>query len=375
MRIGIDARVLDKGITGTGRFLYNLLQEIPNVDHSNKYYVFSSRDIDIDKSFYDHIIFPKFSLIPFKIFSPFWLYKILPNLLIENNIDILFSPNILLPFKKKSHQKFITVIHDIFPFTHKEYYPLNYRIYLSIFLPKTLRVADKIITISKFSKNEIIKKFKVPDSKISIIYNCTSQIFESKNKNSAVLLKKFNDLNLPAKYLLFVGAVEKRKNIVGLINIMDKLRSSGSLLKLVSIGKPSYGYKELMNAFNVRNSYIMHMNFVDDEVLYMIYKNAFAFIFPSFFEGFGIPPLEAMRLAVPIISSNTSSMPEVVGSGGILNDPKDYDKFVLDIQRLEKDTEFYNLMKEKALKQSEKFVIRGEVKKLTDIFNNIHFQI
>jgi len=367
MRIGIDARILDKGITGTGRCLNNLLAEIPKVDHSNKYYVFSGIDLKIDKDFYNHIISPAPSL-PFKIYSPIWLHKTLPNLLTKYEIDILFSPNILLPTIKKSDIKYISVIHDVFPFTLKKYYSKSYRYYLSFFLPKTLRKSDKIITSSEYSKKEISRIFKIPQNKIEVIFSCVPSTFKPKNKNKPP--KGFIDLNQSKKYLLYVGAIEKRKNLIGLIKIFDQLKEIRSDLDLIIVGKPGYGYNDIAKKLKKREQYIKCLNFVDDELLYFLYKNAFAFIFPSFYEGFGIPPLEAMQLGIPVLSSNTSSLLEVVGDGGLLHNPDDCIGFVNDICRLEEDPKFYDLMKEKAMIQAEKFNIHKETKKLVDIFNS-----
>lgn len=371
MKIGIDARVLDKGMTGTGRYLYNLLKEIPKVDNFNEYFVFSSKDLEIDKTFYNHII-SQTSFLPFKLYSPLWLYKTLPNLLHFYDINILFSPNILLPLKKRGKIKYVTVIHDIFPFTYKEYYSRSYRAYLSFFLPKSIELADEIITVSEYSRNEISKVFNIPSNKINVVYNCVSQSFELKENSPLFSSATFESLNLPDKYLLFVGTVEKRKNIIGLIKIMDKLRDEGSSFKLIIVGRPDFGFKEVKEELIKRKDYIKCINFVDDNTLYSIYKRAFAFISPSFYEGFGIPLLEAMKLGLPVLSSNTSSIPEVIGKGGLLHNPEDYSEFAKDIQRLENDSEFYTYMKEKALKQSEKFKIRSEATKLINIFNLLH---
>lgn len=367
MRIGIDARILDKGITGTGRCLANLLIEIPKVDPLNEYYVFSGVDLALDKNFYKHIISPSPPL-PFKFYSPIWLYKTLPDLLEKYDIDLLFSPNVLLPFVKRGDIKYIPVIHDVFPFTLKKYYPKSYIYYLSIFLPKSLRKADKIITSSEYSKKEISKIFQIPQTKIEVIFSCVPNTFKQKNNSDPP--KEFLNITQSKKYLLYVGAIEKRKNLSGLIQILDKLKETESNLDLIIVGKPGYGYDDIAKEIKKRDQFIKCLNFVDDDLLYHLYKNAFAFLFPSYFEGFGIPPLEAMQLGIPVLSSNTSSLLEVVGEGGILHNPEDYLGFAKDICKMEKDSNFYNLLKKRALFQAGKFNITKETQKLVNIFNS-----
>jgi glycosyltransferase involved in cell wall biosynthesis len=372
MKIGVDGRVLEKGMTGTGRYLNNLLIEISKIDNNNQYYIFFSKKISYLPNFYRNII-SQSPFIPHKFFSPIWHRVVLPSLLEKHKIDILFSPNILLPLKKKRDVKYITVIHDVFPFTYKDYYSRSYRAYLSYHLPKTLGLADRVITDSEYSKNEITRMFGFSKEKIEVIYHSLSENFDIPSKNDDASYLSISKLRLPQKYLLFVGAIEKRKNIEGLIKIMDNLISGHSDIKLIVIGRPGFGSRELIKELSIRSNHIFHINSIDDGNLRILYKNAFAFLFPSFVEGFGIPALEAMKSGVPVLASNTSSLLEVVSEGGILHPPKDYSAFADDIRKLERDIEFYRIMKEKALKQASKFNRRNEAHKLLNIFSSISF--
>jgi glycosyltransferase involved in cell wall biosynthesis len=163
--------------------------------------------------------------------------------------------------------------------------------------------------------------------------------------------------------------VERRKNILGLIKILDLLVKEGSDLQLVIIGKAGHDSETILSEISKRKKTIKYLNFVSDEALAYIYTSAFAFIFPSFYEGFGIPPLEAMQSAIPVLSSNTPALVEVVGEGGLIHSPNDYTGFINDILKLERDEKFYSLMKSKALEQSKKFSLKETTKKLVGIFN------
>lgn len=370
MRIGIDARVLDRAITGTGRYLLNVLRELPNVDKQNEYYLFTNSDYSFDKSFFK-VISLKLSVLPVKIYSPFWLNFVLPRLLKEYKIDLLFAPNILVPMVRLENTKIVSVVHDVIPRVYEKYYPYLYRMYLSFFLPRSLKKSDKVITVSQHSKDDLLRIYNLDEKKIGIAYNTASNIFKPAYILNLEKANFISELNLPKKYLLYVGVVEKRKNVLGVLKILDILNAKGSDLNLVLVGKPGYGFKNIETEMKRRTGVIRYFSFLDDQLLAYTYNNAFAFLFPSYYEGFGIPPLEAMQCGIPVLSSNTSALVEVVEKGGLMHDPEDYTAFANDILKLENDQSFYNKMKYNALEQAKKFNINETTEKIVHIFNQL----
>lgn len=369
MRIGIDARVLDRTFTGTGRYLLNILLELPNQDIKNKYVLFTASDLGVDKVFYE-IVKIKNTKIPLKLYSPIWLNYELPNLIKQNRIDLLFSPNIMVPLVNLGSTKKVAVLHDVIPKVFPEYYPFFYKLYLSTFLPLSLRKTDLLVTVSEYSKRDIVKYYGISMDKIRVVYNTASKYFNDNVSEGDLCEEQLQELNLPSDYLLYVGAVEKRKNITCLLNTIDTLKKSNNKLDLVIVGKEGYGADMIMSEIQKR-TYIKHYSFLDDKLLRLVYYKAFAFIFPSYYEGFGIPPLEAMQTGIPVITSNTSSLVEVVGKNGLMNDPEDHNSFVKDVLSLQNNPVFYKKMQSLSLKQAEQFNIKDEVKKIIDIFNTV----
>ncbi len=367
MKIAIDCRVLNRGLTGTGRYLQNILIKLPQIDKSNEYYLFTTKDLNnVDNNFYKIIKYT--SSLPYKLFSPFWMNIIIPKLLKKYNINFFISPNIILPYKRIDNIKYVTVIHDVIPFIFKEYYSFSYRTYLSTVLPRSLKVADKVLTVSEHSKRDIIRLFNIPENKIEVTYNTANECFYP---ISNFKIEQKIKIELPEKYLLYVGAIEKRKNIIGLINIIDNLWNKGYKLPLVIVGKPNYGYNDIKGELEKRKDKIIIVNHVNDEELNFLYNKAFLFLFPSFYEGFGIPPLEAMKCGLPVLTSDTSSLPEVVGEGGFTFDPYDVDAFVDKIILFINDNEKYLIMKKRALEQAEKFNINKVTHKFYTIINDM----
>jgi len=372
MRIGIDGRVLDRKITGTGRYLKNLLLELPNNhDDKNEYILFTNTKQNLDTKFFN-VINVKESYIPMKLYSPIWHNYELPKLLKEYKIDVLFSPNIIVPLVDIGKTKIITVVHDIIPRIFPEYYPYFYKKYLSIFLPPTLKKADIVITVSEQSKEDLVNYYNVPEEKLRVVYNSSATIFNSSSskKESRKILEE--KLSINQEYLLFVGVIEKRKNVLGLIRIMDLIKKAGSKFILVTVGEPGYISKDFFEEINKRKDIIKYFNYVDDETLKLLYSNSFAFIYPSYYEGFGIPPLEAMQSGIPVLASDKSSLKEVVGSGGLIHDPDNHTAFANDILKLENDSDFYNNVIEKGLEQAKKFDIKKMTSRLVNIINEIH---
>ena len=176
---------------------------------------------------------------------------------------------------------------------------------------------------------------------------------------------------IPETFILFVSVLEERKNPGALIKVCDNLWDRGIKINFVLIGREGFGFEKFRSEFQARKNRILILSDIEDKDLVLIYNLAKVFIFPTFYEGFGLPPLEAMKCGIPVVASNNSSMPEVIGEGGLMGDATDYNFYTESIIKLLNDENFYAEMKAKALIQASKFTADSHLTKLINIFNKL----
>ncbi|MCW9094625.1 MAG: glycosyltransferase family 4 protein, partial [Ignavibacteriaceae bacterium] len=235
----------------------------------------------------------------------------------------------------------------------------------------SIRKSDLLITVSHNSKKDIISLFNVPASKIHVVYEAANKDFCPMVLHEIEKRKLKNEYKLSDKFILYVGVIENRKNIYGILNIADLVYSNSKDLKFLLIGRLGYGAKNILREVKKRKN-VVYIEYVEDLVLKKLYSMSRAFLFLSFYEGFGLPPLEAMQSGVPVIISNTSALAEVVNSGGIMHDPTDYQSIYGDLLKLIEDDKYYLFWQKRGLDRAKNFSTYKTTKHLIDIFNSIN---
>lgn len=369
MKIGIDARLLERKITGIGRFLIILLENFSIYDKKNTYYLFTYDKIEFKPEFYKNIPTLK-SFIPQKLFSPIWCNLILPIFLKRHKIDILFSVNQVVPLIKIKGCKYISVVHDVIYKADPSFLPLIYRKYLQSFAYFSVKVSDIIITVSEYSKSDIIKHYKIDPNKIKVVLQSANKIFHPR-QISEVEKKSFKEkYKLTEKVVLYVGMIENRKNVYAILKIADLFAQKRTDLIFILIGKIGYGGDKIKTEINKRRNVIHLMN-IDDETLAKFYNISDVFLFPSFYEGFGYPPLEAMQSGLPVIASDNTSLKEIIADGGILCNPNDYSKIYDEINKLLDDNQYREKLILSGIKRAENFSLEKSVMQIVEIFNSL----
>jgi len=225
-----------------------------------------------------------------------------------------------------------------------------------------IKYADKIIAISECTKKDIIDRFNISDEKIKVIYDGYDQELFCPNQNQEIIkqIREKFSLRENEQFIFYSGSFEDhepRKNIDFILDVFHKIHKFYPDLLFLLSGKKGAESDRLMEVAK-KSDYdknIKFIGFLSWEELVGCYQAASAFVFPSLYEGFGLPPLEAMACGVPVISSNTSSLPEVVGDAGILLDPKDANSWVKNIKKILDNKEFAKTLSKKGLIQAKKF--------------------
>ncbi|MCK4919192.1 MAG: glycosyltransferase family 4 protein [Candidatus Pacebacteria bacterium] len=376
MIIGIDIRMLARGTrSGIEEYTINLLSNMLKMDRNIQYKLFYNGYKKVDLK-YDFLKLSNVELKELKIpnrlldFSfQYFSYPKVDKLL--GGVDVFFSPHIFsAPVSKNC--KTVTTFHDLSFENHKEFYSLgkNYW-HFSMNPKKKARKSDKIIAVSNSTKNDLTKIYKIDFEKIKVVYSGINQEQGVENNESEVR-KKYK---LPEKYILYLGTIEPRKNIVSIIRAFEKLKynTKDKDLKLVIAGSKGWLYK---NVFEVAENSkykkdIIFTGFVDDEDKSVLYKLAGIFVYPSFYEGFGFPPLEAMQNKTPVITSNLSSLSEAVGDAAIMVNPYNIDELARAMENLLSDENLKNNLIEKGIQQTKKFSWQKCAEETLDVLKSL----
>jgi glycosyltransferase involved in cell wall biosynthesis len=370
--IGIDARFYGPVGKGLGRYTQEVVDNVINILSENediRFVIFLSiENYDIFECDGQRVkkvlIKSRWYTLAEQIEFPYRIW--------QEKVDLMHFPHFNVPALVTV--PFIVTIHDLiltkFPtYRATTLHPLfywfkdkAYRIVISL----AVRRAKKIITVSEFTKNDLIEQFNVKASKILVTYEGVANL--DKNDNSLFSMKLENEkilarYNISSPFLLYVGNAYPHKNLEGLINIFGKLKNSHPDLRLVLVGKEDYFYnrvQEFAQHHNFwqpsnHNSSVTFPGYIPDADLRVIFESARAYVFPSLYEGFGLPPLEAMAHGCPVVSSNRASMPEILGSAAIYFNPENEDEAVETINSVLTDNDKRQKMIELGYLQAKKY--------------------
>lgn len=361
MKIMVDATSLARTITGIENYTKNLVCHLINIVGEG-----------------DELIILFRKEIP-----PYIKNQKTVKLLVSPFKSQLLTEQIWIPFVKHSHKpdvihfpafpppllirkNIIFTIHDATMWKHEDTLSLKNKLYMRPLSSRGIRLAEKLFTVSDFSKKEIIDVFPIASKKIfntGISISNDFQVITDDNVLSQVK-KKYN---LPEKYFLSVGSLEPRKNLLFLIKAFIKLKNKiNTDYKLVITGRSAWGSNEIRDLIlenNVEKDIIL-TGYIKDQDLISLYNLATYFVFPSIYEGFGLPVLEAMACGTPVIISNVSSLPEVACESAIYIDPYDETSLISALEKVISDEKIHADLREKGLKRSKNFSWEGVSKRI-----------
>ena len=286
----------------------------------------------------------------------FWTLKALSKEIAINPPDILFIPSHVLPLKLAKRS--VITVHDLAYRKFKNVYSFIQYNYLHWSTKMAVKKAAKIIVPSNVTKEDLIKIYKCPEEKIEVVHHgftVPKNIKEEQVIEKSPVFDHFNPIN--EKYLLFVGRLESKKNLVQLVEAFFVFSKKHPKIKLVLAGKRGVGFKKVLKKIQSKklNDKIFMPGYVTEEEKAILYKNSELFVFPSLYEGFGLPVLEAFYHRVPVACSNTASLPEVAGKAAMFFSPEDSQEMADVLSKVTSDIEIKDLLIKKGEERLKKF--------------------
>jgi glycosyltransferase involved in cell wall biosynthesis len=382
---------MDKYYSGVSTYSFNLIQELLKIDKENNYFLYynSAKKIKLPEFEGNYsVVHTKY---PNKIFN-YLLQKNLSWPKIDNvlgGLDIFLAPHYNFMALSSGAKKVLT-IHDLSFLRYPEYFSRRKNFWHQLInIKKLAHNMDVIVAVSENTKQDVVELLNIDENKIRVVYSGLEDIFiksisNLENNNSEKNLDdiKCKDVkekyNLPNKYILSLSNLEPRKNLKTLISAYNKIRDVNpdfNDIKLVICGARGWRYNNIFASIE-KSKYkkdIIYTSYIDNVDKPYIYKQAQIFVYPSFYEGFGFPPLEAMASAVPVIASFSSSLPEIIDKAGILVDPKSSDELATVMTKLLKDERLRNYYIAKGLNRAKEFSWQKTAKTYIKIFNNLKY--
>lgn len=369
MRIGIDAHASERDGSGNCTYIRNLLLGLSRLDKQNDYFLYVT---DPGHPFYQGFLdSDNFNLKNLHIQNPLLrIPLLLAGRTYIDRLDILHVQyNSPLVFKGK----LVVTIHDLSFLHHPEFFSYQEGLRLKVLTKSTVRKSACILTGSQHARDDIIQAYTVDPDKVKVILHGISERFAPEIGEEASLqnAKKYG---VEPPYILFVGRLNPRKNLAALLRAFEMCKIQGIPHKLVIVGKMDFATQELqplLKSLSSRDDIIL-TGFVPDEDLPHLYSQAEVFVYPSLYEGVGLPVIEAMNSGVPVVTSNSTSLKEILGDAGILVDTTRVEDLAREIIRLVSDPDLRECLGEKGIARANSFSWEETARETLDVYNQVY---
>ena len=371
MKIGIDARPLSKQRTGVGNYVKGLVEMFPQVAPQHEYFLYSNRNITVpfpDRAL-QHRVDAAFRWCP----GSFWILGRGAHFAKRDSLNVYWATDPILPPGIPTGVLKVVTVYDMvwlrFPETSTRYN----NFVQTLCARKAIAGADFVVTISRSTQEELTRLLDVRSEKIKLVYPGVAEQYRPLVHAEAAeyISRKYE---VPARYLATVGIVHPRKNHQYLVEVLRILKNNGQLdcplLVAGPIGwKNSPLFREIQTAGLTEND-IRFLGFIPDTDMPSFYAGAQAFLFPTLYEGFGLPPVEAMACGTPVIASDSPCMPEVLGDAAILEPLVSHERFAAAIHRVLKDEHLRQTLRANGIQRAQRFRYETSVKQLLEIFES-----
>lgn len=370
MRIAIDVRKLhDYGI---GTYIRNVLKQLSRLDHQNECVLLcGAKDCSSVSNLGENFRAVADRSGPYSISEQFSV----PYHLKRHGVDLFHAPHYVLP--PLTPCRSLVTIHDCIHLMFPQYLPNRLAHgYARATMWAAAHRANRVLTVSQTSKRDILRFLNIPAEKIEVIYNAIDERFNIDPPEEEVFRIR-ERYQLAGQFVLYAGNIKPHKNLERLIQAFQRVHKSGlDQVKLLIIGDEISKYATLRRAVHrfQLHKHVRFLGFVSDQTLAVLYRLASVFVFPSLYEGFGLPPLEAMATGTPVVTSNVSSLPEVVGDAAVLIDPYDHVSIADGIRRVLTDADLRATLKRKGLARAREFSWERSVARIRDLYEEVGSQ-
>jgi len=382
LRIGIDCTAAAHQRAGIGRYTRGIVGALARLggEHSFSLIVAGGKgaaggpgSLGVGLEIADNFKIRKLPLSP-RLWTIIWhrLRVPLPVDLMLGSVDVFHSPDYVLPPLRRG--KTLVTIHDLSFVRYPEGAEPNLRGYLSAAVPRSLEEADLILGDSEHTRQDIMELFGVAPERVQVVYPGVDQAFRViEDQQALAAVKEGYSLDYP--FILSVGTLEPRKNLIRLLDAYAVLRAGGDLEhKLVIAGGKGWLYDGIfrrVEALSLQED-VTFLGYLPEEHLPAVYCLSDLLVFPSLYEGFGLPPLEAMACGTPVVTSDSSSLPEVVGEAGLMVPPDDTEALAETIRKVLADSELREDLVRRGLSRAAEFTWQATGEKLLAIYENLH---
>jgi len=373
VKICIVSTVIDGKDSGIGNYVIGLLMGLIKVGHAEDIVLVHSQKCE--NPLYRIV---QEEIIPFKSIGKHQMYfsaKYLNGILEKSGCRLIHFPTF---FKNefglyRASVPIVLTLHDIIPLLYPEYSTIKDYITWGSLVRTEIRNVSHVITVSEYSKSDIIKYLHIAPEKITVTYPAPDPIYRPLSKKDELMQWAVEKYNLNSDFVMYTGALDLRKNVPMLIKAFNKLKRIGLPHKLLIIGRKVGKFRESIKAMEESPfaDDIIHLEYIEKEDLVNFYNLASVFVFPSLYEGFGLPPLEAMSCGTPTITSNVTSLPEVVGDSALTVDPREVDQLANAIERVLSDKNLWQELSKKGIERSKSFSWETTAQKTWRIYGEI----
>lgn len=367
MKIGISAEWIGTQAGGPETYDANLVSAIAELDAENQYHIYTGRRDALKTLCDSHANFTSRYIGSSRWIS---ISLNLPLELLRRPVDLFHATMVAPPF---CPVRFVMTVHDLGFKVIPQYFPPLVRYRLSRLVSMGIKRAVKIISVSEATKGDLIRHYGIDERKVAVVHEGVSGRFRRLAAGGEPVRQALLKYGIEDDYILYVGRLHTRKNLARLVRAFNLIRKDVGGLKLLLVGRAHYYTSRILRVIEELHLQqdVLCLGHVDDEDLPALYNGARLFVYPSLFEGFGLPPLEAMACGTPVVASRCSSLPEVLGDAAALVDPYSVEDIAEKIRLLLLDARYSRDLAERGLARARRFSWRNTAEETLKVYREV----